>query len=160
MVHSYCWVHNLLWYTYLLLFHIVLSGSLSLYVLSPVMVHSWSVIVPRILVHSVFSDEFHLFRFTYRVWLFDALDSLRWHDYSSHSVHSTPLIYLSVRFTFFLCNNFEKRFAHNHYFYYAHPWLTQTSWLNHCRTGSLVEFVYSLGLVHIVNWFIHFSRFT
>ena len=99
MVHSYCCVHHLLWYTYLLLFHIVLSGSLSQYVLSLVTVHSWSVIVPRILVHSVFSGWISLFRFTYRVWLFDALDSLRWHDYSSHSVHSTPLIYLSVRFT-------------------------------------------------------------
>ena len=87
MVHSYCCVHHLLWYTYLLLFHIVLSGSLSLYVLSPVMVHSVSVIVPRILVHSVFSDEFRFSRFTYRVWLFDVPGSLHAIDLFICKVH-------------------------------------------------------------------------
>ena len=67
--------------------------------------------------------------FTSEVWLFHAFwytpfsaisfifsGSLRWYDYSSHSVHSTPLIYLSVRFT--RRHKFYRiqRFAHNYCF--------------------------------------------
>ena len=137
MVHSYCWVHHLLWYTYGLMFYCLV----------------W---------------------FTFTVCFISGYGSLSKCDCSTHSgtlrfqwwisffqvqlpcmiircTRFTPRHWfnLSVRFTFFLCNNFEKWFAHNHYFYYPHPWLTQTSWLNHCRTGSLLW-----------NWFIHLARFT